>query len=86
MSIDRKAIEQRVAELRRRAGAPPLTPRATNDASTAAMLDALLREIDRLTALADLRGQTVADLADELGTVKAVRDQLRDALAIEVQR
>jgi hypothetical protein len=37
-----------------------------------------LDEIDRLTAESELRGNTVADLAHELGTVKAVRDQLGD--------
>ncbi len=39
---------------------------------------AALDEVERLTAESELRGNTVADLAHELGTVKAVRDQIRD--------
>lgn len=34
-------------------------------------------EVARLTAESELRGTTVADLAHELGTVKAVRDRMR---------
>lgn len=45
--------------------------------SAADQLRAAVVEIDRLQAQSDLRGTTVADLAHQLGTVKAVRDQLR---------
>jgi hypothetical protein len=51
--------------------------------------DKLRSEVERLTALSELRGKTVADLADELGIVKAARDKLRaelDAVRAEHRR
>ena len=42
--------------------------------------------VEQLTALAEFRGRTATDLADELGTVKAERDYWRSQVAVVLSK
>ena len=66
-------------------------PKAASDAyaairATADQLEAAGREVEQLTALAEFRGRTATDLADELGTVKAERDYWRSQVAVVLSK